>query len=79
MEGFGLGLLPLQVRLCENKLDIIKRVFEECPDAYKQSEKVIGALMLTGVMNKVVIPQFIQLTAVRSCIKCGFSLSQLCP
>ena len=44
MEGFGLGLLPLQVRLCENKLGIIKRVLEECPDAYKQSEKVIGAL-----------------------------------
>ena len=32
------------MRLCENKLDIIKRVLEEFPDAYKQSEKVIGAL-----------------------------------
>ncbi|KAL5481479.1 hypothetical protein EMCRGX_G021646 [Ephydatia muelleri] len=59
VEGFGLGLLPLQVRLCENKLDIIKRVLEECPDAYKQSEKLFRLahlLGLDGVETPVAMP-----------------------
>ena len=30
------------MRLCENKLDIIRRVLEACPEAYRQSEKVGG-------------------------------------
>eukprot|EP00731_Ephydatia_muelleri_P015825 Em0009g249a len=59
VEGFGLGLLPLQVRLCENKLDIIKRVLKECPDAYKQSEKLFRLahlLGLDGVETPVAMP-----------------------
>lgn len=40
LDDFGVSILPVQVRLCENKLDIIRNVLDASHNAYKQHEKV---------------------------------------
>lgn len=40
LDDFGVSILPVQVRLCENKLDIIRNVLDASHSAYKQHEKV---------------------------------------
>ena len=39
LDDFGVSILPVQVRLCENKLDIIRNVLDASHSAYKH-EKV---------------------------------------
>ena len=40
LDDFSVGLLPVQVRLCENKLDMIRRVLDATPTSYKKYDKV---------------------------------------
>ena len=40
LDDFGVNILPVQVRLCENKLGIIRNVLDASYNAYKQHEKV---------------------------------------
>ena len=44
LDDFGVNILPVQVRLCENKLDIIRNVLDGSHNAYKQHEKVEALL-----------------------------------
>ncbi|XP_041419496.1 neuroblastoma-amplified sequence isoform X4 [Xenopus laevis] len=41
LEEFGVKILPLQVRLCSNRLSLIKKCISQCPTSYKQSAKLL--------------------------------------
>lgn len=40
LDDFQLPMLPVQVRLCENKLDIVRGLLDSSPSAYKKHDKV---------------------------------------
>ncbi|XP_064390924.1 NBAS subunit of NRZ tethering complex-like isoform X2 [Halichondria panicea] len=40
LDDFGVNILPLQVRLTENKLDIVRNVLDSSPTAYRDYEKI---------------------------------------
>lgn len=40
LDDFQVSMLPVQVRLCENKLDIVRSVLDSSPTAYKKYDKV---------------------------------------
>ena len=35
LDDFGIKMLPVQIRLCENKLDLIRNCLDSSPTAYK--------------------------------------------
>nr|XP_033793445.1 neuroblastoma-amplified sequence [Geotrypetes seraphini] len=41
LEEFSIKILPLQVRLCTDRLSLIKNCIAECPTNYKQSAKLL--------------------------------------
>ena len=48
LDDFGINILPVQVRLCDNKLDIIRNVLDSSHGAYKRYEKVEKSLIPYG-------------------------------
>nr|XP_048701495.1 NBAS subunit of NRZ tethering complex isoform X1 [Caretta caretta] len=49
LEEFGLRILPLQVRLCSDRLSLIKDCIAQLPTNYKQSAKLLGLADLLRV------------------------------
>ncbi|NXJ11056.1 NBAS protein, partial [Odontophorus gujanensis] len=49
LEEFGVKILPLQVRLCSDRLDLIKDCLSQLPTNYKQSAKLLGLANLLRV------------------------------
>uniref|UniRef100_A0A8C3T5M6 NBAS subunit of NRZ tethering complex n=1 Tax=Chelydra serpentina TaxID=8475 RepID=A0A8C3T5M6_CHESE len=49
LEEFGLTILPLQVRLCSDRLSLIKDCIAQLPTNYKQSGKLLGLADLLRV------------------------------
>ncbi|XP_053879446.1 NBAS subunit of NRZ tethering complex isoform X2 [Malaclemys terrapin pileata] len=49
LEEFGLTILPLQVRLCSDRLSLIKDCIAQLPTNYKQSAKLLGLADLLRV------------------------------
>ncbi|XP_059585522.1 NBAS subunit of NRZ tethering complex isoform X2 [Alligator mississippiensis] len=49
LEEFGVTILPLQVRLCSDRLTIIKDCIAQLPTNYKQSAKLLGLANLLRV------------------------------
>ncbi|XP_066532404.1 NBAS subunit of NRZ tethering complex [Hoplias malabaricus] len=49
LEHFGVKVLPLQVRLCEDRLSLIKECISQCPTAYKQSTLLLELARLLRV------------------------------
>ena len=45
LDDFGIKMLPVQVRLCENKLDLIRSCLDSSPTAYK-SVHVVSLVFL---------------------------------
>ncbi|XP_072107378.1 NBAS subunit of NRZ tethering complex isoform X1 [Mobula birostris] len=41
LEEFSVKILPMQVRLCSERLKLIKECISQCPTAYKQSKKLL--------------------------------------
>ncbi|KAM3855647.1 NBAS subunit of NRZ tethering complex isoform 2-T2 [Vipera latastei] len=48
-EEFGVKILPLQVRLCSDRLSLIKECLSRLPTNYKQSAKLLGLANLLKV------------------------------
>ncbi|XP_035278775.1 neuroblastoma-amplified sequence [Anguilla anguilla] len=48
LEEFGVKILPLQVRLREDRLSLIEECVRECPTAYRQSPVLLG---LAGLLR----------------------------
>ncbi len=44
LDDFNVSMLPIQVRLCENKLDIIRNVLDSSSSAYKRYDKVTNSI-----------------------------------
>ena len=44
LDDFHVNMLPVQVRLCENKLDIVRAVLDSSPSAYKKHDKVFSVI-----------------------------------
>ncbi|XP_037655833.1 neuroblastoma-amplified sequence-like [Choloepus didactylus] len=42
LEEFGVKILPLQVRLCSDRIGLIKECISQSPTCYKQSAKLLG-------------------------------------
>ncbi len=42
LDDFSVSMLPVQVRLCENRLDIVRAVLDSSPTAYRKHDKVGG-------------------------------------
>ena len=40
LDDFKVNMLPVQVRLCENKLDVVRAILDSSPSAYKKYDKV---------------------------------------
>ena len=40
LDDFGVTILPVQIRLCEQRLDIVKKVLHSSNTAYRRHEKV---------------------------------------
>ncbi|KAM4694417.1 NBAS subunit of NRZ tethering complex [Discoglossus pictus] len=51
LEEFGVKILPLQVRLCTNRLSLIKKCIAQCPTSYKQSAKLLALADLLRVAD----------------------------
>ncbi|KAM4772461.1 NBAS subunit of NRZ tethering complex [Rhinophrynus dorsalis] len=51
LEEFGVKILPLQVRLCSNRLSLIKKCITQCPTSYKQSAKLLALANLLRVSD----------------------------
>uniref|UniRef100_A0A670I1X9 NBAS subunit of NRZ tethering complex n=1 Tax=Podarcis muralis TaxID=64176 RepID=A0A670I1X9_PODMU len=49
LEEFGVKILPLQVRLCSDRLSLIKECLLQLPTSYKQSAKLLGLANLLKV------------------------------
>ncbi|XP_053141424.1 NBAS subunit of NRZ tethering complex isoform X2 [Hemicordylus capensis] len=49
LEEFGVKILPLQVRLCSDRLSLIKECLSQLPANYKQSAKLLGLANLLRV------------------------------
>ncbi|XP_067400847.1 NBAS subunit of NRZ tethering complex isoform X2 [Emydura macquarii macquarii] len=49
LEEFGVTILPLQVRLCSDRLSLIKDCIAQLPTNYKQSAKLLGLADLLRV------------------------------
>nr|XP_006006206.1 PREDICTED: neuroblastoma-amplified sequence isoform X2 [Latimeria chalumnae] len=49
LEELGVKILPLQVRLCSDRLSLIKECITQCQTAYKQSTKLLGLANLLRV------------------------------
>ncbi len=47
LDDFHVNMLPVQVRLCENKLDIVRAVLDSSPSAYRKYDKVLESCYLT--------------------------------
>uniref|UniRef100_UPI00398F3E93 NBAS subunit of NRZ tethering complex n=1 Tax=Pristiophorus japonicus TaxID=55135 RepID=UPI00398F3E93 len=52
LEDFNLRILPMQVRLCSDRLRLIKECITQCPTAYKQSKKLLGLADLLRVAGQ---------------------------
>ncbi|XP_075454502.1 NBAS subunit of NRZ tethering complex isoform X2 [Ascaphus truei] len=53
LEEFGVKILPLQVRLCSNRLSLIKKCIAQCATSYKQSAKLLALANLLRVAGDV--------------------------
>ena len=42
LDDFNVSMLPVQVRLSENKLDIVRSILDSSPTAYKSYFKVMN-------------------------------------
>ncbi|XP_075779588.1 NBAS subunit of NRZ tethering complex isoform X2 [Pelodiscus sinensis] len=49
LDEFGVTILPLQVRLCSDRLSLIKDCISQLPTNYKQSAKIMGLADLLRV------------------------------
>lgn len=49
LEEFGISILPLQIRLKENRLDLVKESINSRTNAYRQSEKLLQLAKLLHV------------------------------
>ncbi|XP_063298217.1 NBAS subunit of NRZ tethering complex [Pelobates fuscus] len=49
LEEFGVKILPLQVRLCSNRLSLIKKCISQCSTSYKQPAKLLTLAHLLKV------------------------------
>ncbi|XP_068136383.1 NBAS subunit of NRZ tethering complex isoform X2 [Hyperolius riggenbachi] len=49
LEDFEVKILPLQVRLCSDRLSLIKRCISQSPSSYKQSSKLLKLARLLRV------------------------------
>ncbi|KAI6056174.1 NBAS [Marmota monax] len=52
LEEFGVKILPLQVRLCSDRISLIKECISQSPMCYKQSAKVLGLAELLRVAGE---------------------------
>ncbi|XP_050999438.1 NBAS subunit of NRZ tethering complex [Acomys russatus] len=52
LEEFGVKILPLQVRLCSDRISLIKECVSQCPTCYKQSAKLLGLAELLRVAGE---------------------------
>ncbi|XP_047378321.1 NBAS subunit of NRZ tethering complex [Sciurus carolinensis] len=52
LEEFGVKILPLQVRLCSDRISLIKECISQSPTCYKQSAKVLGLAELLRVAGE---------------------------
>lgn len=52
LEEFGVKILPLQVRLCSDRLGLIKECICQSPTCYKQSTKLLGLAELLRVAGQ---------------------------
>uniref|UniRef100_A0A8C9NHE8 NBAS subunit of NRZ tethering complex n=1 Tax=Serinus canaria TaxID=9135 RepID=A0A8C9NHE8_SERCA len=53
LEEFGVKILPLQVRLCSDRLSLIKDCLAQMSTNYKQSAKLLGLANLLRVAGKL--------------------------
>ncbi|CAO2605019.1 NBAS subunit of NRZ tethering complex [Lemmus lemmus] len=51
-EEFGVKILPLQVRLCSDRISLIKECVLQSPTCYKQSAKLLGLAELLRVAGE---------------------------
>ncbi|XP_062934225.1 NBAS subunit of NRZ tethering complex isoform X2 [Cynocephalus volans] len=52
LEEFGVKILPLQVRLCTDRISLIKECISQSPTCYKQSTKLLGLAELLRVAGE---------------------------
>ncbi|XP_032209160.1 neuroblastoma-amplified sequence isoform X3 [Mustela erminea] len=52
LEEFGVKILPLQVRLCSDRISLIKECLQQSPTCYKQSAKLLGLAELLRVAGE---------------------------
>ncbi|XP_036737524.2 NBAS subunit of NRZ tethering complex isoform X2 [Manis pentadactyla] len=52
LEEFGVKILPLQVRLCSDRISLIKECICQSPTCYKQSAKLLGLSELLRVAGE---------------------------
>ncbi|OBS59100.1 hypothetical protein A6R68_09775, partial [Neotoma lepida] len=52
LEEFGVKILPLQVRLCSDRISLIKECVSQSPTCYKQSAKLLGLAELLRVAGE---------------------------
>ncbi|XP_060044395.1 NBAS subunit of NRZ tethering complex [Erinaceus europaeus] len=49
LEEFGVNILPLQVRLCSDRIGLVKECISQCPTCYRQAAKLLGLAELLRV------------------------------
>ncbi|XP_072038105.1 NBAS subunit of NRZ tethering complex-like [Amphiura filiformis] len=49
LDDFNVSILPLQVRLCKNRLELIEKVLKSSPNSYKQSHRLLQLAKLLRV------------------------------
>ncbi|XP_072794287.1 NBAS subunit of NRZ tethering complex [Vicugna pacos] len=52
LEEFGVKILPLQVRLCSDRIGLIKECISQSPTCYRQSTKLLGLAELLRVAGE---------------------------
>ncbi|EPY76052.1 neuroblastoma amplified sequence [Camelus ferus] len=52
LEEFGVKILPLQVRLCSDRIGLIKECISQSPTCYRQSAKLLGLAELLRVSGE---------------------------
>ncbi|XP_012940751.1 neuroblastoma-amplified sequence [Aplysia californica] len=52
LEEFGVAILPLQVRLSTNRLELVKKAVSSKPTSYKQTQRLLRLGQLLGIEDK---------------------------
>ncbi|KAH9508425.1 hypothetical protein Btru_055206 [Bulinus truncatus] len=81
LDEFGVAVLPLQVRLCKDRLELVRQAVVTKPTSYKQTQRLLRLGQLLGITGKdthELEGNILQMSAEASVNAMDYDLAYLC-